>query len=80
MEVHVVLLNGKQLHMSCIPRFELVMFETIIIEWLQSYMMHEPYCPNITGFEILLCDFQGCGGFQCLLLYFPHGNGRAIFT
>jgi len=80
MEVHFVLLNVKQLYMSCIPRSELGMFATIILEWLQSYMMHEPYFLTTTGFEIWLWDFQGCGGFQCLLLYFPHGNGKAIFT
>jgi len=79
-QVHGVLLNGKQLYMSCIPRSELAMSATIILKCLQSYMMHEPYCLTITGFEILLCDFQGCGGFQRLLLYFPHGNGKAIFT
>jgi hypothetical protein len=80
MEVHVVLLNVQQLYMSCITRSEVGMFATIILEWLQSYMMQEPYCLTITGFETLLWDFQGCAGFQCLLLHFPHGNGKAIFT
>jgi hypothetical protein len=80
MEVHVVLLNVQQLYMSFIPRSELGMFATKIPEWLQPYMQHEPYHLTVTGFEILLWDFQGCGGFQCLRLYFPQGNGKAIFT